>query len=166
MRGVPRVLALVLIALGVVVATAAAIYVVLARRGVPTEDELRAMSALRRGLVFISLSKFGLPLALACAVGAVLGTALGVIALRGNRLALLVAGVIAVGGIGVVWGAHRMIKRLEDPEYRHRSRYIRTATEVAWAGSIYFAVLGASAITGFVLARRRPEPTPPAPSPA
>jgi hypothetical protein len=168
MRGVPRLLALVLLGVGVVAAIAGAIWIFVARQSV-TPEGWETMSTMRRGIALFVYSKFGGPAGVALIVGAIGGAALLFLALRRKHWALALIAAAAVGAIVAMWGARYMVKRMEDPRYAAESRYVRAATSVAIAGTVYFAALGACALAGFLLVRREPagvSPPSPAPSPA
>lgn len=164
MRGVPRLLALVLLGLGVIASIIGAVWIFVARGKTPPDWE--TASTMQRGIGLVVYSKFGMPAAAALIVGAIGGGALLWLARRRKRWALALIAAAAVGAIIAAWGGRYMVRRMEDPRYAAESRYVRAATTVAIAGTVYFAALGACALAGFFLVRRDPAVSPPSPAPS
>jgi hypothetical protein len=149
-----RPLAFILLGLGVLGSIAAAIWILDTRSTIPTEDELRAMSRFTTGLLIFAHS----------AVGAVAGPALIGAALAGAGLfwlartrrwpfaAIAIAAVVMLAG---VWMMQTLVEEAEDPRYRKRSAYVKGATRVAYAGTLYFVALAGTAGAAWFLSRPR-----------
>jgi hypothetical protein len=160
MARAPRLIALGLIALGAVGMAVFAVFVLIDGRTGHTVAEVEQWSALRRGAELVVHSKWSLPLAGACGVAAAVGAGLAWFAWRGQRVALVIAAVLALCGIGAVWGARMVVGVMDGRGDPSRSPYVRAVTKLAIAGTGYFAVVALAAGIAYVNGRpRKPAPT-------
>lgn len=150
-----RPIALGLIALGALGAAVFAVFVLIDGRTGHTVAEVERWSALRRGAELIVHSKWSLPLAGACGLAAALGAALVWFTSRGQRVALVIAAVLALCGIGAVWGARMVVGVMDGRGDPSQSPYVRAVTKLAIAGTGYFAVVALAAGVAYVNGRPR-----------
>jgi prolipoprotein diacylglyceryltransferase len=153
--GIPRAIALVLVALGVAGAVVASIYALTLRGRIPTEQEIAESSRIFRAAWVLANSKYGMAGVVAGFLSAAAAAALGWFAWKGRHKVLLAIAAIAVGGVIVAWAGRAMVVRMEDKRYAGRSPYVAAATRVAQAGTAYFGAVAVFSIAGYVLSRRK-----------
>lgn len=126
----------------------------------------RGGGAVERGLLLVLNHRLATPMA--CAAIA-LGT--GALALawallrRPASWPLLAIPPVTVGLFVMIWRGRDWVAHFEPIQYRARSPYVRGATWLATATSLYLVALVAAALTAWFASRPRP-PAPPSAAPS